>query len=407
MGFLAWRWAARGTCHALRRPERKLIPAGDRPRRPGSRDRRSAAGARAALRMPIRRETATRRGGGPARSVSGAFASNRCRPDRRVSISSARQSRPGPRSARGARPLPGSGSAARISTHPGVPGSVHRQVEAVVHAVDEVDVEGSRGAEERRGARRPSAIDVRGRVALAQVGFGFDDARLERSASQPPHQHAADQAARGLGGRERQQRAEPRTLLPGRHRRSIGASAKSGRGGASGRLVVQRATRAAPHDPHRDRADHEPREGHDRDTSATGTAPCKRAATRPPRSVRGPLRPARNRSRLSRHHAATSADATGRSWRRDKHRGRPAPSSASSLRDRNDNIMGPTGCQALPVVVSRTRNPFQGRAPYTRAGSELGRLLGLAGRQGFEPRFHGPEPCVLPLDDLPSGEHRS
>ena len=24
-----------------------------------------------------------------------------------------------------------------------------------------------------------------------------------------------------------------------------------------------------------------------------------------------------------------------------------------------------------------------------------------AGRQGFEPRFHGPEPCVLPLDDLP------
>src|SRR6266851_4548953 len=26
----------------------------------------------------------------------------------------------------------------------------------------------------------------------------------------------------------------------------------------------------------------------------------------------------------------------------------------------------------------------------------------LAGRQGFEPRFHGPEPCVLPLDDLPA-----
>src|SRR5439155_1558617 len=29
-------------------------------------------------------------------------------------------------------------------------------------------------------------------------------------------------------------------------------------------------------------------------------------------------------------------------------------------------------------------------------------LSGLAGRQGFEPRFHGPEPCVLPLDDLPA-----
>ncbi len=27
----------------------------------------------------------------------------------------------------------------------------------------------------------------------------------------------------------------------------------------------------------------------------------------------------------------------------------------------------------------------------------------LAGRQGFEPRSHGSEPCVLPLDDLPAG----
>ena len=25
----------------------------------------------------------------------------------------------------------------------------------------------------------------------------------------------------------------------------------------------------------------------------------------------------------------------------------------------------------------------------------------MAGRQGFEPRFYGPEPHVLPLDDLP------
>ena len=29
------------------------------------------------------------------------------------------------------------------------------------------------------------------------------------------------------------------------------------------------------------------------------------------------------------------------------------------------------------------------------------RAADLAGRQGFEPRFHGPEPCVLPLNDLP------
>ena len=26
----------------------------------------------------------------------------------------------------------------------------------------------------------------------------------------------------------------------------------------------------------------------------------------------------------------------------------------------------------------------------------------MVGRQGFEPRFHGSEPCVLPLNDLPT-----
>ena len=30
----------------------------------------------------------------------------------------------------------------------------------------------------------------------------------------------------------------------------------------------------------------------------------------------------------------------------------------------------------------------------------------LAGRQGFEPRYRGPEPRVLPLDDLPTGCER-
>jgi hypothetical protein len=27
----------------------------------------------------------------------------------------------------------------------------------------------------------------------------------------------------------------------------------------------------------------------------------------------------------------------------------------------------------------------------------------LAGKPGFEPRFHDPESCVLPLDDFPAG----
>src|SRR4029450_12960650 len=33
------------------------------------------------------------------------------------------------------------------------------------------------------------------------------------------------------------------------------------------------------------------------------------------------------------------------------------------------------------------------------------RSEGVAGRQGFDPRYHGPEPCVLPLDDLPAGRN--
>jgi hypothetical protein len=31
------------------------------------------------------------------------------------------------------------------------------------------------------------------------------------------------------------------------------------------------------------------------------------------------------------------------------------------------------------------------------------RERGVAGKQGFEPRFHDPESCVLPLDDFPAG----
>ncbi len=34
-------------------------------------------------------------------------------------------------------------------------------------------------------------------------------------------------------------------------------------------------------------------------------------------------------------------------------------------------------------------------------------LSNLAGRQGFEPRLHGPEPRVLPLNDLPAWIGRS
>jgi hypothetical protein len=192
-------------------------------------------------------------------------------------------------------------------------GSIHRQVEAVVHAVDEVDIQGSRAAEEGCRARSAPAMDVGRRVAHAQVGLGFDDARLELAPAQASHQHAANQGARGLRGREREKRPEPMPLT-GCHAAEYRPRADEGCGGSSsGRLVVERASTAGtPDDPHRDRADHEPREGHDRhgrqqrqhhvnetqrillDPSAGRTA---RKQPLPPLAA----------------HAATNADATGRS----------------------------------------------------------------------------------------------
>jgi hypothetical protein len=56
------------------------------------------------------------------------------------------------------------------------------------------------------------------------------------------------------------------------------------------------------------------------------------------------------------------------------------------------------------MVALRTAG--NGRSSYVcgRTGRDVGACTGprnLVGRQGFEPRLNGPEPFVLPLDDLP------
>jgi hypothetical protein len=56
-------------------------------------------------------------------------------------------------------------------------GTVHGHIEAVVHAVDEVDVEGTGRPEERLGTRCRAAEDVGGRITLAEVGLSLDDTR--------------------------------------------------------------------------------------------------------------------------------------------------------------------------------------------------------------------------------------
>ena len=77
---------------------------------------------------------------------------------------SARQSLPGPARARGSlADVPASGSAARIRTAPGLPVGLADEVHAVVHAVDQVDVQvPGRAEHDRRPRRRPPA-GVRGR----------------------------------------------------------------------------------------------------------------------------------------------------------------------------------------------------------------------------------------------------
>ncbi len=58
-------------------------------------------------------------------------------------------------------------------------------------------------------------------------------------------------------------------------------------------------------------------------------------------------------------------------------------------------------------VTGHDRNDTQechfGRLDVKTSGiaKEERENLKLAGRQGFEPRYRGPEPRVLPLDDLP------
>ena len=111
-------------------------------------------------------------------------------------------------------PLRGSGSAARIEDAPRDAGAVHGQVQAVVHAVDEVDVEGARRAEERRRPRRAATGDVGRGIALAEVGLDLDDADGQGAPTPTAHQHAPDQAARGLRRRPGKEGPETSAASP-------------------------------------------------------------------------------------------------------------------------------------------------------------------------------------------------
>ena len=70
------------------------------------------------------------------------------------------------------------------------------QVEALVHAVDEVDVGVAGRAEDHAGAIGQAARGMRRQVVPAQVGFGLDD----DARGAPVHQDLAQQVARNVYG---------------------------------------------------------------------------------------------------------------------------------------------------------------------------------------------------------------
>ena len=71
--------------------------------------------------------------------------------------------------------IPATGSSARISTQPGLPVRLGYQVQAFVHAVDEVDVRMAGRSEDHARAIRDAAGGVRRQIVAAQVRLCFDD----------------------------------------------------------------------------------------------------------------------------------------------------------------------------------------------------------------------------------------
>ena len=106
------------------------------------------------------------------------------------------------------------------------------------------------------------------------------------------------------------------------------------------------------------------------------------------------VRPAGNSGRAETAHGSRDRSRTAD---RGRGRARSSPGSTATL-DRSS---------AEPPIRRQGRLPPAAAIDCPVETYQKGRRPGLlAGRQGFEPRFHGPEPCVLPLDDLPSGATR-
>jgi hypothetical protein len=88
------------------------------------------------------------------------------------------------------------------------------EVHAVVHPVDQIDVQEAGRTEHDRGARRGAAARVRGGVADAQVRFDLDDARdARRICAAATDEELAEQLARDGRRRPRVEAARERRQI--------------------------------------------------------------------------------------------------------------------------------------------------------------------------------------------------
>ena len=148
--------------------------------------------------------------------------------------------------------------------------AVHREVEAVVHPVHEVDVQRAGRTEEGSRAQRAAPVHVGGGVARAQVRLRLDDAgggsgrpHVGRARTRSVRARPLPRGARGgpAAAPSRPAAASRAGRARGRHAASISAAVPAGSGG----LVVQSSVVGlAPHDPDRDRADDVPGQRDDR-----------------------------------------------------------------------------------------------------------------------------------------------
>ena len=186
-------------------------------------------------------------------------------------------------------------------------------------------------------------------------GLGLDDARLEPLAAHTPHQHATDQAARRFRWGEGQEREQLLRSSLAATRRSIGRGFPRPCGYAvlssSGRLPAPRHTtrteiaRTTNHERSRPRQ------------SGPGTAPRKRAATRPPGSSAAGWPAHRSRPLVAprRHECGRHRSF----WRRDKHQGHGPRAQTSGLRQERQyhgSALPSPSCCGRPA-----RNPFRNR----------------------------------------------